>query len=67
VQEALTAYTLAPQNSVGLSGQRGNLAEGQDADVVVLSRDILGDNDPQAVRSTQVLATIVAGDIAFKA
>jgi hypothetical protein len=67
VQEALTAYTVAPQNCVGLSGQRGNLAEGQDADVVVLSRDILGDNDPQAVRSTQILATIVAGNLAFRA
>jgi predicted amidohydrolase YtcJ len=58
---------MAPQNSVGLSGQRGNLMEGQDADVVVLSRDILGDSDPQAVRSTQVLATIVAGNPAFRA
>ncbi len=67
VQDALTAYTMAPQNSVGLSGQRGNLAEGQDADIVVLSRDILGDNDQQTLRSTRVLATIVAGDAAFKA
>jgi predicted amidohydrolase YtcJ len=66
IQDALTAYTVAPQSSVGLFGQRGNLVEGQDADVVVLSRDILGDNDPQTVRSTQVLATIVAGDLAFQ-
>jgi len=67
VQDALIAYTMAPQNSVGLSGQRGNLAEGQDADIVVLSRDILGDNDPQALRSARVLATIVAGNVAFEA
>jgi predicted amidohydrolase YtcJ len=67
VQDALTAYTVAPQSSVGLFGQRGNLVEGQDADIVVLSRDILGDNEPLALRSTQVLATIVAGDLAFKA
>ena len=67
VQDALTAYTVAPQSSVGLSGQRGNLAEGQDADIVVLSRDILGDNEPQAIRSTKILATIVAGGLAFKA
>jgi hypothetical protein len=67
VQDALTAYTVAPQNSVGMSGQRGNLVEGQDADVVVLSRDILGDTESGAVRSTAVLATIVAGSIAFEA
>jgi predicted amidohydrolase YtcJ len=67
VPEALTAYTVAPQSSVGLLGRRGNLAEGRDADVVVLSRDITEDNDPQAVRSTHVLATIVAGDLAFEA
>ena len=67
VQDALTAYTVAPQSSVGLFGQRGNLAEGQDADIVVLSRDILEDKDSLAVRSTHVLATIVAGDLAFKA
>jgi predicted amidohydrolase YtcJ len=67
VPDALTAYTVAPQSSVGLFGRRGNLAEGQDADVVVLSRDITEDNDPQAVRSTHVLATIVAGDLAFEA
>ena len=67
VQDALTAYTAAPQASVGLSGQRGNLVEGQDADVVVLSRDILGDAEPQAIRSTKVLATIVAGNVAFEA
>jgi predicted amidohydrolase YtcJ len=66
VQDALTAYTVAPQSSVGLFGQRGNLAEGQDADVVVLSRDILEDKDSLAVCSTHVLATIVAGDLAFK-
>ncbi|MHB8070764.1 MAG: amidohydrolase [Candidatus Cryosericum sp.] len=65
--DALTAYTVAPQASLGLLGQRGNIVEGQDADVVVLSRDILGDKDPDAVRSTRVLATIVAGSIAFKA
>ncbi|MCX6085672.1 MAG: amidohydrolase [Caldiserica bacterium] len=67
IQDALTAYTVAPQRSVGMAGQRGNLVEGQDADIVVLSRDILGDSDPQTVQSTRVLATIVAGDLAFKA
>jgi predicted amidohydrolase YtcJ len=65
--DALTAYTTAPQASLGLLGQRGNLAEGQDGDVVVLSRDILDDRDPETVRSTRVLATIVAGSVAFKA
>jgi predicted amidohydrolase YtcJ len=67
VADALTAYTVAPQASLGLLGQRGNLVEGQDADVVVLSRDILHDTDPQSVRSTRVLATIVAGETAFLA
>lgn len=67
VQDALTAYTIAPQESLGLAGQRGNLALGQDADVVVLSRNILGDTEPQAIRSTKVLATIVAGNVAFDA
>lgn len=67
IGDALTAYTVAPQRSAGLFGKRGNLAEGQDADVVVLSRDILEDHDPEIVRSTRVLATIVAGDVAFRA
>ncbi|MEN6387317.1 MAG: amidohydrolase [Candidatus Cryosericum sp.] len=64
--DALTAYTTAPQASLGLLGQRGNLTEGQDGDLVVLSRDILDDRDPETVRATRVLATIVAGSVAFK-
>jgi predicted amidohydrolase YtcJ len=67
VADALTAYTVAPQASLGLLGQRGNLIEGQDADVVVLSRDILHDTDPDSVRSTRILATIVAGETVFLA
>lgn len=66
VQEALSAYTVAAQDALGLAGRRGNLVEGQDADIVVMSRNILEDNDPQTLRSTTVLATIVQGAVAFK-
>lgn len=67
VSDALTAYTVAPQASLGLLGQRGNLIEGQDADIVVLSNNILEDADPETVRSKHVLVTIVAGEVAFTA
>jgi len=67
LSDALTAYTTAPQAALGMPGQRGNLVPGQDGDVVVLSRNILGDHDPEAVRSTRVLATVVAGSVAFRA
>ena len=67
VQDALSAYTVAAQNSLGMEGRRGNLVEGQDADIVILSRNILEDNDPQTLRSTQVLATLVQGAVAFEA
>lgn len=65
--EALSAYTTAPQATLGLESQRGNIVEGQDADLVVLSSDILQAAVPETIRSTKVLATIVAGSIAFEA
>lgn len=66
IQDALTAYTVAAQDALGLAERRGNLVEGQDADIVVLSRNMLEDNDPQTLQSTRVLATLVQGTVAFK-
>jgi len=67
VSNALTAYTVAPQISLGMGGRRGNIVEGQDADIVVLSRSPLEDTNAQDIRSTRILATIVAGSVAFQA
>lgn len=64
--DALTAYTVAPQNAVGLLGRRGNLAPGEDGDVAVLSRNILSVSSPEDVRSAKVLLTVVNGAVAYQ-
>jgi predicted amidohydrolase YtcJ len=65
--EALSSYTTVPQDVVGLAGKRGNLLEGQDADVVVLSRNVLRCTCPRDVSNTYVAATIVDGALAYEA
>jgi len=65
--EALSSYTTVPQDVVGLAGKRGNLLEGQDADVVVLSRNVLRCTCPRDVSNTHVTATIVDGALAYEA
>lgn len=67
LSDALTAYTVTPQVSLGMAGRRGNIAEGQDADIVVLSQNPLESTRPEDVRSTRVVATIVAGMVSFQA
>ena len=67
LSEALSAYTVVPQDTVGLAGVRGNLVEGQDADVVVLSHNVLRSKGPDDVRSACVAATIVNGAVAYRA
>ena len=66
LSEAVSAYTVVPQDTVGLAGVRGNLVEGQDADVVVLSHNVLRSKGPDDVRSARVAATIVNGAVAYR-
>ena len=67
LSDALSAYTVVPEDTVGLAGVRGNLMEGQDADVVVLSRNVLQSRGPDDLRSTHVATTIVDGSVAYQA
>jgi predicted amidohydrolase YtcJ len=64
VAEALATYTTAAAEVSGASGQRGAIASGMDADLVVLSRDILAEG-ASALLATRVLLTIVGGRIVF--
>lgn len=58
-QEAIAAFTEWPRLGIPGKPRRGRLAEGYAADVVVLS------GDPCAAGTSQALATIVAGNVAW--
>jgi predicted amidohydrolase YtcJ len=62
--EALYAYTVGAAQSVGMEGVQGRLAPGMLADLVVLDQDVVA-ADPSALLTTQVVATIVGGEIVF--
>lgn len=55
LQEALPMATTVPAEAMGLAGEKGTLAVGADADVVVLDQDL------------NVKLTVVRGNIAFEA
>jgi predicted amidohydrolase YtcJ len=62
--EALRTMTLEPAYGSFEEDERGSIAPGRDADLVVLSQDILSVPD-DALLQTRVLATIVDGRIAW--
>ncbi len=64
IAEAVHCYTREPAFAQGAEDRRGAVAPGMDADLVVLSRDIIA-NSPEALFDTRVLLTLVAGRIVY--
>ncbi len=64
VGEALAAYTATPAWAACAEHRRGAVRPGMDADLVVLSRDIVSD-DPSDLLEARVLMTIVDGRIVY--
>jgi len=64
VEEALRAYTYGSAYAEFAEKSKGTLAPGKLADLVVLSRDIFH-VEPEQIRTTKVITTIVDGRVAF--
>jgi len=60
VEEAVAAYTVSAARASGQEGEWGWLAPGLAADLVVLDRNIFN-CDPDEIRDTAVLRTLLAG------
>jgi len=65
VEEALRAYTAGNAYGVYAEKERGKLAPGYLADVVVLDRDLTA-IPPETIEKARVLATIVGGKVVFR-
>lgn len=63
VAEAIEAYTAASAFAAFQEKQRGSLATGNLADLVVLSRDILAERERDHIADTRVLLTLVGGKV----
>lgn len=64
--EALAAYTTGSAAATGTAGIKGRLAPGYLADLVFLDQDPTA-AEPSQISATQVLATMVGGEIRFGA
>lgn len=64
--EALKSYTLDTAYAAYEENQKGSLTVGKFADFVVLSQDITKIN-PEKIKETQILMTIVGGDVKYRA
>jgi predicted amidohydrolase YtcJ len=62
--EGLRALTVDAAWALGDEERRGHLAPGTYGDVTILSRDVTS-GSPDEIRSTNVIATIVGGKVAF--
>lgn len=60
VAEAIACYTVAPAWATGAEHRRGSIRPGNDADLVALSRDVVGEG-PESLLETKALLTLVAG------
>jgi predicted amidohydrolase YtcJ len=67
VAEALEAYTLTSAWAAFQEKERGSLAVGKLADLVVLSRDILDPKERDHIARAQVLLTVVGGKVVYEA
>lgn len=65
VAEAIEAYTLTAAYAAFQEKDRGSLAVGKLADVVVLSRDILDPKESESFDKTQIVMTLVGGKVVF--
>ncbi|NKX55710.1 amidohydrolase [Arthrobacter mobilis] len=64
--EALAAYTTGSAAATGAGGIKGRLAPGYLADLVILDQDPTA-VEPSRISATQVLGTMVGGDLRFGA
>jgi predicted amidohydrolase YtcJ len=66
VAEAVAAYTRGSAYAAGQEADRGTIAAGKLADLVVLSRDIFDPAETDRIGETQVDLTVVGGRVAFE-
>lgn len=64
--EALSLYTVNNARILGVSADRGTIEPGKRADLTVLSQDILA-IEPDAIRSTRALMTMLGGRVVYRA
>jgi hypothetical protein len=64
VAEALALFTEGAAYAQFAEGRRGRIAEGFDADITVLDRDLL-DGQRAAIPKLEVLMTVVGGEVVF--
>ncbi len=62
---ALAAFTTEVSFAAGEEAVRGRIAIHQEADLVIVDRDLLS-IPPEAVLKTQVLATLIAGELVYQ-
>lgn len=66
VEEAVYAYTAGSAYAEFQENVKGTLTVGKLADIIILSKDIFS-IDPEEIRSTKVLTTVVGGRIVYQA
>ncbi len=66
IEQAIAAYTLGSAMAEFEESEKGTLAVGKLADLVVLDRDITAVNPPEILK-TQVLRTVVGGKTVYEA
>jgi predicted amidohydrolase YtcJ len=66
VEEALRAYTTGSAFAAFQEDQKGTIAPGKLADLVVLSRDLFS-IPPEQIRDTRVVLTVVGGKVVYRA
>jgi predicted amidohydrolase YtcJ len=64
--QAVEAYTLTSAYAAFQEGDRGSIAVGKLADLVVLSRDILAESERDRIADTAVTMTIVGGRVVYE-
>jgi hypothetical protein len=62
LDEALTMYTRGSAEVAGCLGERGTLAPGKRADLVVMNGPL---TEPSDLEDIQVVATVVGGELLF--
>ncbi len=66
IHAAIDAYTINAAKSLGIEELTGSLAVGKSADIVIL-RDDITQLSPQSIKETDVLFTILAGELVYDA
>jgi predicted amidohydrolase YtcJ len=64
---AIRAYTAGGAFASFAEADRGTIAKGRYADLVLLSRDLFEVTDPRAILDTRALWTMVEGEIVYRA